>query len=40
VGALLIADGAVGRLGWVAAAFSLAALVAVLASGSSASGRS
>jgi predicted MFS family arabinose efflux permease len=39
VGALVIADGAVGRLGWVAAGFSLAALVAVLASGSSASVR-
>jgi MFS transporter, DHA1 family, inner membrane transport protein len=32
VGALVIADGAVGRLGWVAAGFSLAALLAVLAS--------
>jgi predicted MFS family arabinose efflux permease len=30
VGALVIADGAVGRLGWVAAGFSLAALLAVL----------
>ena len=39
VGALVIADGAVARLGWVAAGFSLAALVAVLASGSSASVR-
>jgi predicted MFS family arabinose efflux permease len=39
VGALVIADGAVGRLGWVAAGFSLAALLAVLASGGSASGR-
>jgi predicted MFS family arabinose efflux permease len=39
VGALVIADGAVGRLGWVAAGFSLAALVAVLASGTSASVR-
>jgi MFS transporter, DHA1 family, inner membrane transport protein len=39
VGALVIADGAVGRLGWVAAGFSLAGLLAVLASGSSASGR-
>jgi hypothetical protein len=29
----------VGRLGWVAAGFSLAALLPVLASGSSASGR-
>jgi predicted MFS family arabinose efflux permease len=33
VGALVIADGAVGRLGWVAAGFSLAALLAVLTSG-------
>lgn len=32
VGALVIADGAVGRLGWVAAGFSLAALLTVLAS--------
>jgi predicted MFS family arabinose efflux permease len=32
VGALVIADGAVGRLGWVAAGFSLAALLAVLTS--------
>lgn len=32
VGALVIADGAEGRLGWVAAGFSLAALLAVLAS--------
>jgi predicted MFS family arabinose efflux permease len=39
VGALVIADGAVGRLGWVAVGFSLAALLPVLASGSSASGR-
>jgi predicted MFS family arabinose efflux permease len=37
-GALIIADGAIGRLGWVAAGFSLAALLPVLASGSS-SGR-
>ncbi|MET3996833.1 DHA1 family inner membrane transport protein [Bradyrhizobium sp. S3.9.2] len=32
VGALVIADGPVGRLGWVAAGFSLAALLTVLAS--------
>jgi DHA1 family inner membrane transport protein len=32
VGALIIADGGVGRLGWMAACFSLAALLAVLAS--------
>jgi DHA1 family inner membrane transport protein len=32
VGALVIADGAVGRLGWVAAGFSLAAMLAVLTS--------
>lgn len=32
VGALVIADGAMGRLGWVAAGFSLAALLPVLAS--------
>ena len=32
VGALVIADGAIGRLGWVATGFSIAALVAVLAS--------
>jgi DHA1 family inner membrane transport protein len=32
VGALVIANGAVGRLGWVAAGFSLAALLAVLTS--------
>jgi predicted MFS family arabinose efflux permease len=36
VGALVIADGAVGQLGWVAAGFSLGALLAVLASASSA----
>jgi predicted MFS family arabinose efflux permease len=30
VGALVVADGAVGRLGWVAAGFSLAALLAVV----------
>jgi predicted MFS family arabinose efflux permease len=39
VGALVIADGAMGRLGWVAAGFSLAALLPVLASRSSTSGR-
>jgi predicted MFS family arabinose efflux permease len=39
VGALVIADGAMQRLGWVAAGFSLAALLPVLASGSSTSGR-
>jgi predicted MFS family arabinose efflux permease len=39
VGALVIADGAVGRLGWVAVGFSLAALLPVLANGSSTSGR-
>lgn len=33
VGALVIADGATGRLGWVATGFSVAALVPVLASG-------
>jgi predicted MFS family arabinose efflux permease len=38
-GALLIANGAVGRLGWVAVGFSLAALLPVLASGRSASRR-
>jgi predicted MFS family arabinose efflux permease len=38
-GALIIADGAVGRLGWVAVGFSLAALLSVLASRSSASSR-
>jgi predicted MFS family arabinose efflux permease len=32
VGALIIADGDVGRLGWVAAGFSVAALLAVPAS--------
>jgi predicted MFS family arabinose efflux permease len=37
VGALVITDGAMGRLGWVAAGFSLAALLPVLASGSSTS---
>jgi predicted MFS family arabinose efflux permease len=39
VGAVVIADGAVGRLGWVAVGFSLAALLPVLASRSGASGR-
>jgi DHA1 family inner membrane transport protein len=39
-GALVIADGAVGRLGWVAAGFSLSALLVVLASGRSANQRS
>jgi predicted MFS family arabinose efflux permease len=38
-GALIIANGAVERLGWVAVAFSLAALLSVLASRSSASSR-
>ncbi len=33
VGALVIADGTVGQLGWVAAGFSLVALLAVLGSG-------
>ena len=37
VGALVIADGGVGRLGWVAAGFSIAALLAVQASGRAAS---
>jgi predicted MFS family arabinose efflux permease len=39
VGALVIADGGVGRLGWVAAAFSVAALLTVPASGHAASRR-
>lgn len=39
VGTLVIADGGMERLGWVAAGFSLAALLPVLASGSSTSGR-
>jgi predicted MFS family arabinose efflux permease len=38
-GALVIADGAVARLGWVSAGFGLAALLSVLLSGSSASAR-
>jgi predicted MFS family arabinose efflux permease len=38
-GALVIADGATERLGWVAAGFGLAALLSVLLSGSSISGR-
>jgi MFS transporter, DHA1 family, inner membrane transport protein len=37
VGALVIADGGVGRLGWVAAGLSVAALLAVPASGRAAS---
>jgi predicted MFS family arabinose efflux permease len=40
VGALVIADGAMGRLGWVAAGFSLSALLIVLASGRSDNPRS
>jgi predicted MFS family arabinose efflux permease len=39
VGALVIADGAVGRLGWVAAGFSLSALAAMCVGGSSALGQ-
>lgn len=39
VGALVIADGRVGRLGWVAAGFSVAAMLAVQASGRVASHR-
>ena len=39
VGALVIADGGVGRLGWVAAGFSVAALLAVPAYGRASSGR-
>jgi predicted MFS family arabinose efflux permease len=38
-GALVIADGATERLSWVAAGFGLAALLSVLLSGSSTSGR-
>jgi predicted MFS family arabinose efflux permease len=38
-GALVIADGAMDRLGWVAAGFGLAALLSVLLSGSTTSGR-
>jgi predicted MFS family arabinose efflux permease len=38
-GALVIADGATERLGWVAAGFGLAALLSVLLSGSSTSSR-
>jgi len=38
-GALTIGGGAIERLGWVAAGFGLAALLSVLLSGSSASGR-
>jgi MFS transporter, DHA1 family, inner membrane transport protein len=37
VGALVIADGGVGRLGWVAAGFSVAALLAVTVSNRAAS---
>jgi MFS transporter, DHA1 family, inner membrane transport protein len=39
VGALVIADGGVGRLGWVAAGFSVAALLAMPAYGRATSGR-
>jgi predicted MFS family arabinose efflux permease len=38
-GALVIADGATERLGWVAAGFGLAALLSVLFSRSSTSGQ-
>ena len=38
-GALVIADGATARRGWMAAGISLTALLAVLASGNSTSGR-
>jgi predicted MFS family arabinose efflux permease len=38
-GAVVIANGAMQRLGWVAAGFALAALLSVLLSGSSTSGR-
>jgi predicted MFS family arabinose efflux permease len=38
-GALIITDGAIERLGWVAAGFGLAALLSVLLSGGSTSGR-
>ena len=40
VGALVIANAAIEWLGWVAAGFGLAALLSVLLSDSSASGRS
>jgi predicted MFS family arabinose efflux permease len=39
-GAVVIANGAVERLGWVAAGFAVAALLSVLLSGSGTSGRS
>jgi predicted MFS family arabinose efflux permease len=39
MGALIITDGAMERLGWVAAGFGLAALLSVLLSGGSTSGR-
>jgi len=39
MGALVIADGSIEQLGWVAAGFGLAALLSVLLSGRSASGR-
>ena len=39
VGALVIANGGVGRLGWVAAGFSMAALLAVQVSGRTVSHR-
>jgi predicted MFS family arabinose efflux permease len=38
-GTLVIVNGAMERLGWVAAGFGLAALLSVLLSGSSTSGR-
>jgi predicted MFS family arabinose efflux permease len=38
-GAVVIGNGAVERLGWVAAGFALAALLSVLLSGSGTSGR-
>ncbi|WP_229191080.1 hypothetical protein [Bradyrhizobium brasilense] len=38
-GAVVVAFGAMDRLGWVAAGFALAALLSVLLSGSSTSGR-
>jgi predicted MFS family arabinose efflux permease len=39
VGALVIADGGIGRLSWVAAGFSVAALLAIPAHGRASSGR-
>ena len=39
MGALVIADGAVGQIGWVAAGFSFAALVTVFVNGGSAPAR-